>query len=55
MAGYSQPSGTETNGLSNTLVELKKTLISKLWDGVVDLQSRTQLDLENVNDVTLVE
>ena len=55
MPGYSQPSGTGTNGLSNMLVELKITLISKLWDGVVDLKSRPQLDLENVNNVTLIE
>lgn len=54
MSGYSQPSGIVVNGLSCALVELK-AIISKLWDSVVDLESRTQLDLENVNDVTLVE
>ena len=29
--------------------------VSKLWDGVVDLQSRAQLDLENVNNVALIK
>lgn len=42
------------NGLSFVLVELK-AISSKLWDSVVDLESRPQLDLENVNDVALVE
>ena len=54
MPGYSQPLWTRANGLSSALVDLK-ILISKLWDGVVDLQSRPQLDLENVNDVALVK
>lgn len=42
------------NGLSFVLVELK-TNLSKLWDSVVDLESRSELDLENVYDVALVE
>ena len=54
MSGYSQPLWTRANGLSSTLVELK-IITSKLWDGVVDLQSRPELDLENVNNVALVE
>lgn len=54
MSDYSQPLWTRANGLSSTLVELK-IITSKLWDGVVDLQSRPELDLENVNNVALVE